>query len=379
MKQYILAILVALSAFAISAAAAFYSITGLVKLFAGVGFAIYIMATALEVSKLVIASLLYQYWHALNRILRAYLVVALVVLMVITSAGIYGLLSSGYQVTANKLDVNKAIVENIEKKKALFTTQKDALEQELALINTNLNDLRKSGSTSITEQVYDRKTKQYVTKAVKVPAKFIEKQIDVVSNQKSDKDDKLSAINDSIFAYESRILELKTNDEVSAEIGPLIYLSTVTGRPMDVVINWFLLLIIFVFDPLAIALVISANFLFARIANSKKLESPIQIEPAPIETQVESMREVVESYDNLQSEIEKFVAPEIIEPVEEIIPNTYEAINQHEQLQKEPIVNEVIVTPPPKVNNTNIPRLTNEQTKWMTAEQIANYNKQFDE
>ena len=117
MKQYILAILVALSAFAISAAAAFYSITGLVKLFAGVGFAIYIMATALEVSKLVIASLLYQYWHALNRILRAYLVVALVVLMVITSAGIYGLLSSGYQVTANKLDVNKAIVENIEKKK----------------------------------------------------------------------------------------------------------------------------------------------------------------------------------------------------------------------------------------------------------------------
>jgi hypothetical protein len=73
---------------------------------------------------------------------------------------------------------------------------------------------------------------------------------------------------------------------------------------MDVVINWFLLLIIFVFDPLAIALVISANFLFARISNSKKPELPIQIEPVPIETQVESMREVVESYDNLQSEIE---------------------------------------------------------------------------
>lgn len=372
MKQYILAILVALSAFAISAAAAFYSITGLVKLFAGVGFAIYIMATALEVSKLVIASLLYQYWQSLNRVLRAYLVVALVVLMVITSAGIYGLLSSGYQVTANKLDINKATVENIEKKKALFITQKDALEQELALINTNLNDLRKSGSTSITEQVYDRKTKQYITKAVKVPAKFIEKQIDVVSNQKSDKDDKLTATNDSIFAYESRILELKTNDEVSAEIGPLIYLSTVTGRPMDVVINWFLLLIIFVFDPLAIALVISANFLFARISNSKKPELPIQIEPVPIETQVES-------YDDLQSEIEKFVAPEIIEPVEEIIPSTYEAINQHEQLQKEPIVNDVVVTPPPKVHNANIPRLSEEQKKWMTAEQIANYNKQFDE
>ena len=148
---------------------------------------------------------------------------------------------------------------------------------------------------------------------------------------------------------------------------------------MDVVINWFLLLIIFVFDPLAIALVISANFLFARISNSKKPELPIQIEPVPVETQVESMREVVESYDDLQSEIEKFVAPEIIEPVEEIIPSTYEAINQHEQLQKEPIVNDVVVTPPPKVHNANIPRLSEEQKKWMTAEQIANYNKQFDE
>lgn len=379
MKQYILAILVALSAFAISAAAAFYSITGLVKLFAGVGFAIYIMATALEVSKLVIASLLYQYWQELNRVLRAYLVVALLVLMVITSAGIYGLLSSGYQVTANKLDVNIATIENIEKKKALFATQKDALEQELLLINTNLNDLRKSGSTSMTEQVYDKKTKQYVTKAVKVPAKFIEKQINVISNQKSDKDNKLSAINDSIFAYESRILELKTNDEVSAEIGPLIYLSTITGKPMDVVINWFLMLIIFVFDPLAIALVISANFLFAKISNTKKPEELVETNTLPIETQVESMRNVVESYDALQNEIETYKEPEHVLESEETIPTTYEVINQQEQQQKEPVPEETIITPTPKVNNANIPRLSDEQMKWMTAEQIANYNRQFDE
>jgi len=374
MKQYILAILVALSAFAISASAAFYSITGLTKLFAGVGFAIFIMATALEVSKLVIASLLYQYWSEINKVLRAYLTAAMVVLMVITSAGIYGLLSSGYEVTANKLEVNKATIENVEKQKALFETQKAALEQELNLINTNLNDLRKSGSSTITEQVYDKRTKQYVTKAVRVPAKFIEKQIDVISNQKSTKDEKLTAVNDSIFACETKILNLKTDNDISAEIGPLIYLSKITGKPMDVVINWFLLLIIFVFDPLAIALVIAANFLFAKIGKSSETNN--KQEEQPIEEQVESMRDVVDAYDSLQNEIDNFQTTEVVEPAVETEtapemvystieqPTTYEEINQREQQQHE---------------KKQFKPLTEEQMKWMSAEQIDAYNRQFDE
>lgn len=376
MKQYILAILVALSAFAISASAAFYSITGLTKLFAGVGFAIFIMATALEVSKLVIASLLYQYWNEINKVLRAYLTIAMIVLMIITSAGIYGLLSSGYEVTANKLEVNKATIENIEKQKALFETQKVALEQELNLINTNLNDLRKSGSSTITEQVYDKRTKQYVTKAVRVPAKFIEKQIDVISNQKSTKDEKLSAVNDSIFACETKILNLKTDNDISAEIGPLIYLSKITGKPMDVVINWFLLLIIFVFDPLAIALVIAANFLFSKIGKPSITNN--KQEEQPIEERVESMRDVVDAYDSLQNEIDNFQVIETAEPIVESKietapemvystieqPTTYEEINQREQQQ---------------IEKKQFKPLTEEQKKWMSAEQIEAYNKQFDE
>jgi chaperonin cofactor prefoldin len=286
--------------------------------------------------------------------------------MIITSAGIYGLLSSGYQVTADKLEVNKATIENIEKKKALFTSQKEALEQELSLINTNLNDLRKSGSSTITEQVYDKKTKQYVTKAVRVPAKFIEKQINTVSEQKTDKDTRLSAINDSIFAYESQVLDLKTNDEVSAEIGPLIYLSKITGQSMDKVINWFLLLIIFVFDPLAIALVISANFLFAKLSKKEivVVSKVVTNVPEPIQT-----AEVIEPIQEIITE----PAPAATETeyVEEAIPTTYEEINQKEETK--------IVSPPPKVNSKSIPRLSDEQMKWMTEEQIKNYNKQFDE
>jgi hypothetical protein len=176
----------------------------------------------------------------------------------------------------------------------------------------------------------------------------------------------LSAINDSIFAYESQVLDLKTNDEVSAEIGPLIYLSKITGQSMDKVINWFLLLIIFVFDPLAIALVISANFLFAKLSKKEivVVSKVVTNVPEPIQT-----AEVIEPIQEIITE----PAPAATETeyVEEAIPTTYEEINQKEETK--------IVSPPPKVNSKSIPRLSDEQMKWMTEEQIKNYNKQFDE
>ena len=83
--------LIALSALSVSASAAFYSISGLSKLFAGAAFAVIVMAASLEVAKLVIASLLYQYRKTLPFLLKAYLSIACVVLILITSMGIYGL------------------------------------------------------------------------------------------------------------------------------------------------------------------------------------------------------------------------------------------------------------------------------------------------
>jgi len=89
--------LIALSALSVSASAAFYSVSGLSKLFAGASFEVIIMAGSLEVAKLVIASLLYQYWTDLNKILRTYLTIAAIILVLITSMGIYGFLSAAYQ------------------------------------------------------------------------------------------------------------------------------------------------------------------------------------------------------------------------------------------------------------------------------------------
>ena len=102
MKNKLLPYLIALSALSVSASAAFYSVYGLSMLFAGASLQVIIMASALEASKLVVASLLYQYWDELNKFIKIYLTIAVFILMAITSGGIYGFLSGAYQETANQ-------------------------------------------------------------------------------------------------------------------------------------------------------------------------------------------------------------------------------------------------------------------------------------
>ena len=105
MREKIFPLIIALSALSVSASAAFYSVFGLSHLFAGASTQVIIMAGALEVAKLVVASLLYQYWDILNKLLRAYFVVATITLMIITSGGIYGYLSGAYQETATQSEI----------------------------------------------------------------------------------------------------------------------------------------------------------------------------------------------------------------------------------------------------------------------------------
>ena len=109
-------LIIAFSALTVSASAAFYSVSGLSKLFAGAAFAVIIMAASLEVAKLVIASLLYQYRKTLPRLLKYYLSVACFILILITSMGIYGFLSAAYQETAAKAGNIDSQIALIEKK-----------------------------------------------------------------------------------------------------------------------------------------------------------------------------------------------------------------------------------------------------------------------
>jgi len=244
------------------------------------------MASSLEIAKLVIASLLYQYWDTINKALRVYLTIAAGVLILITSAGIYGFLSAAYQETANKENIVTQQITALETKKALYEETRDNL---LADRKSN-NELRGTLSKGSTTQYTDKngnlvvKTNNSAIRNLESTAKENEKLAS-----------KLDVVNDSIFALETQILETRVNSEVASELGPLKYLSELTGVEMNRIINWLLLVIIFVFDPLAIALVIAANFAFAQLRPKKEY---------PLEEQVEDMRNVVNAYDTLKNEIE---------------------------------------------------------------------------
>jgi hypothetical protein len=263
LKRNLFPYIIAASALSVSASAAFYSITGLSMLFAGASTAVAIMASSLEVSKLVIASLLYQYWTDLNKVLKIYLTIAVAVLILITSAGIYGYLSSAYQETANKSSVVDSKILALETKKKLYEdTRNNILKEKQSLV-----DLKGALTKTSTTQYTDRNGNLVVRSN---NASF--KQIESASKSDEKLSSKVDIVNDSIFALENRILEIKTNSQVSNELGPLKYLSNLTGHSMDKIINWFLIVIIFVFDPLAIALVIAANFAFARLKQSETPE-----------------------------------------------------------------------------------------------------------
>jgi sensor histidine kinase YesM len=148
-KKGLFPFLIAASALSVSASAAFYSVSGLSKLFAGASFEVIIMAGSLEVAKLVIASLLYQYWSTLNKLLRTYLVVAATVLVLITSMGIYGFLSAAYQQTYSKLSIVENEKEYIQQKVDFYEKDLERYDLELESILSNINTLSatKSGQT----------------------------------------------------------------------------------------------------------------------------------------------------------------------------------------------------------------------------------------
>ena len=142
MKKRLFPSIIALAALLVSGSAAFYSVFGLSKLFAGASTEVLIMAGSLEFAKLVCASLLYQYWSTINKGLKAYLSIAVLVLMVITSGGIYGFLSGAYQETATKSEFLDKSLAVLETKQTRFEENKTDLTLEKAQLNQTITDLR---------------------------------------------------------------------------------------------------------------------------------------------------------------------------------------------------------------------------------------------
>ena len=295
-KRNIFPSIIALSALSVSASAAFYSVSGLSKLFAGATFEVIIMAGSLEVAKLVIASLLYQYWDTINKYLRVYLTIAATVLVLITSMGIYGFLSAAYQETYQKLIVNENQIEFLENKAKFYEDDVIRYEADLERISNNISTLSNAKASSI--QVRDTTSSTGFRQTISTTElRLSQKRIDVEEQNRATVQAKREQVADSLQKYQLAILDLENNTDVAGELGPLEYLSGLTGTPMDKIINILLLVIIFVFDPLAISLVVAANFAFDQAKPKRNLYGEL-------EDEVEGMRKVVNKHDDLQQEIE---------------------------------------------------------------------------
>jgi hypothetical protein len=177
--------------------------------------------------------------------------IATFILMVITSGGIYGFLSGAYQETATQSEFLDRQVAIIDSKRTRFIEARDDLKITVKELTTAL-----ANPTQI--QYVDKESGQLVTTTSSRQRKLLETQL-------SEAKVNLNAVTDSISVLDIRVLDAQIGNESARELGPLKYMSTLTGQPMETIVNWFMLLIIFVFDPLAIAMVVAANMAFAHV------------------------------------------------------------------------------------------------------------------
>ena len=251
-KLFNLKNLVFISSIFITVVAEIYSIYGLSKLFSGHKNSVIIMAISLAFGKIIVASLLKLQWNNIELLRKIYLLTALVVLSLITSLGIYGFLSDGYQTTKRKDDYVQTKIELVRKKKSYFEENSNQIKTELLSVNKSVEDLRKSLSTdNQTQQVIKG---QLITNIVSSNKTGVQKQIDVALLNKDKLEQRLLSYSDSIQTFDLRIIELEQSSDVASELGPLKFVSSLSGLEMDRVVNYFLLFLIFVFDPLALVL-----------------------------------------------------------------------------------------------------------------------------
>lgn len=357
LKKMVLPVLIIVSALSVSASAAYYSVTGLGRLFAGASLEVMIMASSLEAAKLVIATLLHQYWGTLNKILKVYLSIALVTLVGITSMGIYGFLSSAYQETYNGLTIVENKISFLKQKEDFYQKEVNRYDASLETISENIKSLSTAKATQI--QIKDDNTSTgYRTTVSTTELRLAQDRLRIEEDNRKDIQSKRVQAADSLQKYQLAILELKNNSESATELGPLQYLSGLTGKSMDSLVNILLLLIVFVFDPLAISLVLAANFAIDQIRPKVNLygeevtpDGELWFDPIDKEPVVNPIEEPQETFVEPVVETSDPIVEDAPEPIVEV-PNlevSYTDTVKEESIVEGKKIREVLFRSPSKL------------------------------
>lgn len=276
-KHWFFIFILSVAALGLAGTAAWFSIFGLTQLFYGAGIGITILAASLEFAKVVTVSYVYRFWKLIEKGLRGFYIFAVVFIMFLTSMGIYGFLASGYQKSANKIELRDAQIKIAENKKTLFVNQLDRLNKSIESSSQRINTI--SNLRNQQEKRIDNLLNQKYISAAKTAQGNIsnsDEQIKIMNVDITEKMKQSNIVNDSIAFYDQKIANLKASD-VSNEVTSYQFISDLTGIPMNKVVNFVALVIIFVFDPLAIALLIAVNRLTmnAEDVPDKKLVSKV--------------------------------------------------------------------------------------------------------
>lgn len=349
--------LVMFTSMLIAGCAAFFSVYGIGLLFSGAIIAAMIMASSLELGKLVTTSWLFRYWNIANKLMKVYMVTAVLVLMCITSLGIFGYLTAAFQKSSleselantkiatlemqkttesKKLDAVKA---NIDKLLTLRASQEDRLSQTMtnALIARNPIQLQ-SIQNQINEQIGD-----------------LNKQIETENAKLKDASDKSGKIDDDIF-------KLKIENSQKKDITTFKFVADEFNTDIRHVVKWFIIVLITVFDPLAVVLLLAYNM----SANYREVETDKEYElykKKDIELKKQTSGEADQSTNNttvvekivevekpVERVVEKIVEVEkpvdvvrdVIHEVEKTVEKPVEVVKEVEKVVEKPIENTII-------------------------------------
>ena len=242
--------LVGLSAIIVAGCAAYFSVTGLGVLFAGATVSVMVMAGALEFAKLVAATYLKQQWDAIKGFNKWYLATSVATLMLITSAGIFGYLSNAFQ--QQNLELQK-----VERDISVYQNQITKNDTEIARYTTQLTNqqnIRNSQESNLSKQIDKDKSTSRVTQMIKTADKEIasvSKRIDELTVQNNVALDSINSIKNN-------------NIELEREVGGFRFVAEAFNVPLNDVVKFFILIIVLVFDPLAVALIIAFNGLIMK-------------------------------------------------------------------------------------------------------------------
>jgi len=243
-----------IAAIGMAACGAYFSIIGISTLFSGAMITTGIMAGIIEFSKIIGVTFLYRYWKKINKTMKSYMCVASIILMFITSCGVGGMLLSAYQRSSMEFKANQEKIVMVEGQKSYL---KDKISQSQVRVQT-LNDMRKIQEGRLSEAL----TNAFLTRTPIQLKQIQDQTIEMIKSADADiktEQEKMQVTTDSIQKIDQQVNEMKFVSANKKDIRTFQFVADQFGLTLDQVAKWFIFVIIFVFDPLAIALILAYN------------------------------------------------------------------------------------------------------------------------